>query len=110
MISRQITKFIKNYEINIIIKVLIISDFLIWSANQLFAPILAIFITNNLYNGNVEVVGFSVGIYLFVKSIFEIPVGLFIDKRKGEIDGIYTAFFGTLLSGITILFFNYITQ
>lgn len=108
MISRQITSFIKNYEINRVIKVLIVSDFLIWSSNQLFAPIFALFVTSNLYNGNIEVVGFSAGIYLFTKSIFEIPVGIFIDKNKGELDDLYTAFIGTLLSGIIIFLFNYI--
>src|SRR5680860_846205 len=100
MISRQISGFIKNYEINRVIKVLIVSDFLIWSSNQLFAPIFALFVTENLYNGNIEVVGFSAGIYLFIKSIFEIPVGIFIDKNKGELDDLYSAFVGTLLSGI----------
>jgi len=109
MISKQITKFIKNYKINIVIKILIISDFLIWSANQLFAPIFAIFITNDLYNGNIEVVGFSAGIYLFSKAILEIPIGIIVDKRKGELDDLYFAFFGTLLSGVVIFLFNFIT-
>lgn len=108
MIYRNITRFIKNYNINIVIKILILSDFLIWSANQLFAPIFAIFVADNLVNGNVEVVGFSAGIYLFVKSIFEIPVGLFIDKKKGEIDDLIFACVGTLITGVAIFLYNYI--
>jgi MFS family permease len=108
MISKHITQFIKNYEINPVIKILIVSDFLIWSSNQLFAPIFAIFVTNNLYNGNIEVVGFSAGIYLFIKSIFEIPIGMFVDKKKGEFDDLTLAFLGTFFTGIIIFLFSYI--
>lgn len=107
-----VAKSIKKYQINIIIKILILSDFLIWSANQLLAPIFAIFITNKI-NGSIEAVGIASGIYLLTKSIAEIPVGAHIDKSKSETDDLYSATIGTFLTGVVFflyLFVNNVTQ
>ncbi|MBU0612476.1 MFS transporter [Patescibacteria group bacterium] len=103
MFSRSIIRSIGHYKINVIIKVLIISDFLIWSSYQLFAPIFAIFVTDKIENGSIEIVGIASAIYLITKSLCEIPVGMKIDKSKSEKDDLYTAVFGTILTAIAYL-------
>ena len=110
MYSQTLTRFIKQYKVNWIIKILIVSDFLIWSANQLFAPIFAIYITDNIANGTIEAVGFATAIYLIAKSIFQIPVGMYIDRTKSEKDDLYLAVFGTLLTGFVFLSYAFIGE
>jgi len=105
MYSRSILRSIRHYKINLIIKVLIVSDFLIWSSYQLFSPIFAIFITDKI-EGDIEVVGIASAIYLIVKSIFEIPVGVYIDKTKSEVDDLFVSILGTSLTAVA--YFSYV--
>lgn len=95
----------KHYQVNLVIKILIISDFLIWSSYQLLAPFFAIFVTDKISNGSIEVVGIASAIYLIVKSIFEIPVGVYIDRSKSEIDDLFVSILGTVLTAAA--YFSY---
>jgi len=105
MYSRIILRSIKHYHINPIIKVLIVSDFLIWSSYQLLAPVFAIFITDKITGGSIEAAGIAIALYLIFKSIFEMPVGMYIDRSKSEKDDLYTALVGTVLTAL--VFFMY---
>ena len=107
MYSRNIVRAIKNYKINFVIKMLILSDFLVWSSFQLLAPIFAIFITDKI-QGGIEVVGIAAGIYWLTKSLFEIPVGIFIDRTKAESDDLYLAFGGTVVTSLVYLSYVFI--
>jgi len=105
MYSRMILRSMKHYQVNLVIKILIISDFLIWSSYQLLAPFFAIFVTDKISNGSIEVVGIASAIYLIVKSIFEIPVGVYIDRSKSEIDDLFVSILGTVLTAAA--YFSY---
>ncbi|MDX9893066.1 MAG: MFS transporter [Patescibacteria group bacterium] len=106
MYYQTIFKSIKNYQINLVIKILTISDFAVWSSYQLLMPIFAIFVTNKIPNGSIEVVGIASALCLLAKSVFEIPVGIYIDKHRGEKDDLYTSIFGTVLTAA--VYFAYI--
>ena len=60
------------------------SDFVIWSGNQLFGPIIGIFIADRLIGGSIEAAGIAVAVFLIVKSMLEIPVGMYIDSSTSE--------------------------
>jgi len=80
---------IKNYflkDINEIIRFLIISDTVIAGAAGLLGPIFAIFITEFIQDANAAVAGIAAGIFLFTKSILQIPIAHVIDKIRGEKD------------------------
>ena len=109
MYHRGIVRVLKNYQINIVIKILILSDFMIWSAANLVAPDFAIFIANTIPGGSIEAVGIATMIYFIVKSITEVPVGLYIDRSKSERDDLYTAVFGTVLSASVYFLYPEIT-
>ncbi len=109
MYHRLVSRSIRHYNVNIIIKILILSDFIIWSANQLLAPIFAIFVIDKI-SGSIEVVGIASAIYLISKSIFEIPVGTYIDKAKNEKYDLYTALIGTILVAVVYFMYMYITS
>jgi MFS family permease len=71
----------------------------------LIAPIFAVFITGQVDGGSVQVVGIADGIYLFVRSIMQIPFGYIIDKVKGEKDDFWVMFVGTILMAAIPIFY-----
>lgn len=95
--------------INKVIKVLILSDFFLFSAWGLIAPILAIFIVEQIQGGDVKMAGIAVGIYWLAKSLIQVPIGRYLDRNHGEKDDYYFMIFGTLLASLSPLGFIFAT-
>lgn len=110
MFHKGIIRVLKHYKVNVVIKILILSDFLIWSAANLVGPVFAIFVADVIPGGSIEAVGISAMIYFIVKSVAEVPVGVFIDRSRSEKDDLYTALFGTILSSIVYFLYPEITS
>jgi len=83
--------------INKILRALLISDVVLISAFGLVAPIFAIFLTDKIEGGSLVVVGIAGAIHLAVKSLVQIPLGIVIDKTKGEKVDFWMAFGGSLM-------------
>lgn len=66
MYTKYVVRVIHELHVNWVIKLLILSDFLIWSAQQLFVPIFAIFVTEQIQGGTIEAVALTTSIYLIV--------------------------------------------
>jgi DHA1 family quinolone resistance protein-like MFS transporter len=84
-------------DINPIIRFLIISDTVLSGAAGLLGPIFALFVTDFIQGGNAAVAGVAAAIYLFTKSILQIPIANFIDKVRGEKDDFWMMFIFTIL-------------
>jgi len=90
-----------NYlKVNRVIRYLILSDLIFWSGWGLLSPIFAVFVVKNIEGGNLSVVGLASGIYWILKSLLRIPIGIFLDSRKGEEDDFWFLFFGLILSAL----------
>ncbi|MFZ5559687.1 MAG: MFS transporter [Patescibacteria group bacterium] len=89
-----------KFSINKIVRTLISADLIFLSAFGLITPIFAVFITEQIKGGNIEVVGFAAAVYWIIKSLLQIPIGNFLDKRKGEKDDLYFLVFGYLIVGL----------
>lgn len=96
----------KIFSINRIVRNLIGADILFLSAFGLVAPVFAVFITEQIKNGDVKIVGFAAGIYWILRAILQIPVGKFLDQTKGEKDDFYCLVIGYILT--TLVPFGYI--
>lgn len=95
-----------KFRINKVIKTLIGADMVFLSALGLIAPIFAIFITDKIKGGSIEVVGFAAAIYWIGRSIFEIPIAKFLDKTKGEKDDLYFLVAGYAV--VALVHFGYV--
>ncbi|MFC1700795.1 MFS transporter [Patescibacteria group bacterium] len=91
---------------NHVIKVLIATDVVLMSGLGFVVPVFAVFITDRIAGGNLEVIGYSAAIYWIVKSLVVIPFGLFLDRNHGEKDDLLFILIGSLLASIAI--FSYI--
>ena len=87
-------------KINHVIRSLVLGDFFINSGFSLFAPVFAIFVTRQISNGNLEVLGFAAAITQIFKVVFEIPVAAYLDKNHGEFDDFYAMIFGSMLTAV----------
>jgi len=92
--------------INRVIKILIFSDVLLLTGVGFISPIFAIFITDRIQGGNIQVVGFAAAVYWIVKSVLQIPFGKYLDKVKGERDDLWFVVIGNILAAIAV--FGYI--
>lgn len=92
-------------KINRVIRILIFSDFWILASLGFINPILAIFITGSVEGGNVAIAGLAIAVYRITEAIFQIPVGWFLDKTKGEKDDFYALILGSTI--IIIILFLY---
>ncbi len=88
--------------INKIVKVLIISDFFLYLGWGLLAPVFAIFILENIATQSAleaaKIAGFSALFYWITKSLLEIPIGFFLDKKYGEKDDFWLMVVGTFIT------------
>jgi MFS family permease len=96
----MIGKIFKKLQPNKVIKYLILSDFVFWSGWGLLAPIFAVFVAEKIQGGSLAVAGLASGIYWVLKSLLRIPIGIFLDSRKGEEDDFWFLFFGFILSSL----------
>lgn len=92
-------------DINPVIRLLIISDTVLMGAAGLLGPIFALFIEDFIQGGNAAVAGIAIGIYLFTKSVFQVPIAYLIDKIRGEKDDFWLMFIFTILIAITPLLY-----
>jgi MFS family permease len=93
-------KILRKIQPNLVIKYLILSDFIFWSAWGLISPIFAIFVMEKIQGGTLAVIGLASGIYWVLKSLLRIPISIFLDSRKGEEDDFWFLFFGLVLSSL----------
>jgi len=97
---RQRSVKLKHYflkDINPVIRILIISDTVLTGAAGLLGPVFALFIEDFIQGGNAAVAGLAACIYLFTKSILQIPIAHFIDGIRGEKDDFWLMFIFTIL-------------
>lgn len=86
--------------INKIVKVLILSDFIIISAFGFVAPIFALFLTGKIQGGTIETVGYAAAIYWIAAVLTRLPIARRIDKTKSEKDDFYFMIFGSIIISV----------
>jgi len=96
----------KFINVNKVIKILILSDLALITGFGFVSPIFAIFLTENIEGGTIQVVGFAAAIYWIVDALVVIPFGKYLDKNHGEKDDLLFIVVGNLLAALAV--FGYI--
>lgn len=92
-------------QINPVIKILTVSDIFILSGFGLVSPIFAVFLTDYIQGGSVEVVGFASMIYLLTKSLGQLPAAQIVDKIRGERDDFWAMVMGSIATSLVPLLY-----
>lgn len=93
------------FKLNKILWTLVVSDIVIVSGFGLISPIFAVFLTEQIIGGSLVVVGIAEAIFLGVKSLLQIPIGILIDRTEGEKIDFWFVLGGTLLMSISVFFY-----
>jgi MFS family permease len=83
--------------INHTVRTLITSDFFINSGFSVFMPVFAVFVTGQITDGSIQVVGFAAAIAQIVKAALQIPVARYLDRNHGEYDDFYSMVTGSII-------------
>jgi len=73
-------------KINKIVKYLILTDIAFWTGWGLVTPVFAIFVVDRIVGGTALTVGIATAIYWLLRSLLVYPLGVILDKYKGERD------------------------
>ncbi|OIO50788.1 MAG: hypothetical protein COV41_02915 [Candidatus Brennerbacteria bacterium CG11_big_fil_rev_8_21_14_0_20_43_10] len=95
-----VSKLFERVRVNKVIRVLILSDFFLFSGVGLMSPIFAVFITEQIKGGSISVAGFAAAIYLMCKSLLPIPIARFMDIQRGEKDDFRVMMFGSIVMAL----------
>lgn len=101
-------RLLGNIKVNRVIEYLTFSDILLLSGWGLINPIMAVFFTDQIVGGSVELAGLAATTYFVVKSIVQIPVARFNDKRPGEWDDYWVMIIGSLLITVSAFMFAFV--
>ncbi|MFA5172810.1 MAG: MFS transporter [Candidatus Paceibacterota bacterium] len=96
-------------KINFIIKILITSDFFIFFALGLSAPIFAVFILDNISGSDLEVIGLATTFYWLSRILSVVPLSRMMDKMRGEEDEFYFMFVGSVFMSVIPALFIFAT-
>lgn len=83
---------------NVVVRIMIVSDVIFMSGIGLLGPIFAIFIVDFIQGGSPAVAGVAAAIYLITKSLLQIPIATLMDRIKGEQDDFWWLFSGSLIA------------
>lgn len=87
-----------NIKVNRIIKYLVISDLLFLGSWSMISPIFPIFVIQKVEGASVVIVGMVAALYWLVKSLLQMPVANYLDKREGEKDDFYALVIALVLA------------
>lgn len=89
-----------DIKLNKVIKYIVISDLLFLGSWALIQPVFSIFVIEKVEGATLITVGLVAALYWFVKSILQIPVSKYLDKKAGEKDDFYALFISLILAAI----------
>lgn len=98
-------KSLISLETNEVIKVLTLSDLFVLSGFGLIAPIFAIYLTDNINGGSIEVAGIAATIFLLTRSLGQLPAAYIVDKIKGERDDYWALIIGSMITSLVPLLY-----
>lgn len=110
MYHKSIVRGILSYKVNVVIKILILSDFLVFSAVNLFSPVFAIFVERKVQGAGLKDVGIATTLYFIFKAVAEMPIGAWLDKIKSETRDLCAALGGTLVMALVYFSYTFVDQ
>ena len=97
-------------EMNKIIAVLIQGNITITGAWGFINPFFAVYVTRQIVDGNLIVIGNAAAIYWIIKSIVQMPIAKLLDKLPSEDDDAFALTVGSFLISLVPFCFLFSTQ
>jgi MFS family permease len=101
---------ILKLNMNLVTRILVLSDFFLFFSVGLLSPIYAVFVLDKIHGSGLELIGFATAIFWISRVASVIPLSHLMDKIKGERDEYYFMVLGTLFISSTPLIYLFATQ
>jgi len=69
---------------NLVTRILVLSDFFLFFSVGLLSPIYAVFVLDNVQGSSLQIIGFATAIFWLVRVASVIPLSRIMDKLKGR--------------------------
>ncbi len=84
--------------LNRIISALIFADLSLLAGWGLVNPIMSVFLTEKIEGGSLAVVGVAVAIFWFTRSLLQVPIATYLDRKPGERDDFHALLLGLMIA------------
>lgn len=91
--------------VNRVIRLLVLSDFVLYFSVGLLAPIFAVFILKSIDDSSLRVVGIATAMYWIARTSSTVPLSKFMDRTDGERDEFYFMVTGYFILASIPLFY-----
>ena len=91
--------------VNRVIRLLVVSDFVLNFAFGLLAPIFAVFILQNIEGSSLKVIGLATAFYWAARVSSTVPLSRLMDRTDGERDEFYFVIVGSFIISSIPLFY-----
>lgn len=91
--------------VNRVIRLLILSDFVLSFAFGLLAPIFAVFILKSIPGSSLKVIGLATAFYWIARVLSTVPLSRLMDRTDGERDEFYFMVIGSFIISSVPLFY-----
>lgn len=105
---KNFTEYIGLKGMSPVVRILTMSDIIFMSGLGLVTPIFAVFITDQIPGGSLEVVGIAATIFLITKSLGQLIVAEVVDKIKGEFDDFWSMLIGSIFISLVQIAYIFI--
>ncbi|MFH1769399.1 MAG: MFS transporter [Parcubacteria group bacterium] len=95
----------KDSRVNMVIRKLVVADFLFWFSPGMLTPVFAVFVLENIENSKLEMVGIAFAMYWLARVLTTVPISRFMDRTRGKKDEFFFLLAGALMWAIVPLFF-----
>ena len=96
--------------VNRVIRLLVMSDFIINFAFGLLAPIFAVFVLKTVTGSTLKVIGTATALYWIARVLSTVPLSRLMDRTDGERDEYYFSVVGSFIISSIPLFYLLMTQ
>lgn len=93
-------KFLKDSKV---IQALTYADFAVWSGSSLITTIFPLFVINQIPGATVVDAGISTMIFTAIPALLNIPLGKWMDKKKGMVDELMVLTWSNILRGVSLI-------
>lgn len=88
---------------NKVIKALTYADFAVWSGSSLITTIFPLFVINQIPGATVVDAGISTMIFTAIPALLNIPLGKWMDSKKGMVDELQILTWSNILRGVSLI-------
>lgn len=100
----------KIRQFNKTIVALTMSDVVVWGTYMIAYPLQGIYLTYSFGDKSIQYIAIGLSIFYFLRAILPVPIGIILDKTKGNRDEIYSLAVGSILIGLNFFVFPFVTQ